>query len=784
MHACFRVFLVWAVVVFQAITAAQAQDPGSMSVTWSETANSAENTLVNGAATDAQLEAMRVTLSALRERALEIQNRDGPRVKELEDQLTALGPVPENGEEPEAIATQRATLEASLEGLRTPVVEADVAYRRADSLIGQIDSELRERRAKQLTTLGPTPLNPANWSVASDHLRDLYGDVAAGLNWRLGSSETRAAYFGRLPFVAILLLAAAGLWLVVMPRVVATATQAAIGQNEARRFVYIGYGRNLARLALTGLAAYFVVLALRELSPGGLPAGFFAQALPNAALAVVAAYFVAHGLFGDPVEDFALIDRGAKGNKRARRLFEGLGVVLAVSILIDGLTEGSHFTDASRAVLFFPLCLVGVFLLRPLVTLLRENSPQSAEAGLPNDSAAMVVLRWIARLASIAAIVAPILAAIGYLNLAKFIFVPTILTFIVIGFLLVCFVIITESLEHWIVGDGEIATLQSRGAFRLLPVLIGFLILAAGVPIVALIWGARVADLQEIWVWLREGVPIGDARFSITELLTFILVFAIGYAITRSVQAAVRSSVLPRTDMDIGAKNAVLAGFGYVGIFLAALVAITSTGVDLSNLAIVAGALSVGIGFGLQTIVSNFVSGIILLIERPIKEGDWIEVAGFAGYVRQISVRSTLIDTFDKSTVIVPNAELIAGTVLNRTHSNLTGRVVVPIGVAYGSDVREVAALLKNIAQSHDQVLQFPEPGVVFRGFGADSMDFEIRAQIKDVNNSLSVSSDMNFAIAERLAEAGIEIPFAQREVTIKNIGELSVALDEYSKKT
>ncbi len=776
----------WAVVVFGAITAAQAQDtsaqPGSMSVTWSEIANTAENTLVNGTATDAQLEATRVTLSALRERALEIQDRDGPRVAELEDQLSALGPVPEDGEEPEAIATQRATLNASLDELRTPVVEADVAYRRADSLIGQIDSELRDRRAKKLTTLGPTPLNPANWSLASDHLSALYRDLAAGLSARLDSAGNRSAYLGRLPFVAVLLLGAAGLWFVVMPRVVAAATQAAKGQKEPRRFVYIGYGRNLARLLLAGLAAYFVVLAIGELSPGGLPAGFVSDALPNAALAAVAAYFGAHGLFGDPVEDFALIDRGATGNRRARRLFEGLGVVLAVSILIDGLTSGAPFTDGSRAVLFFPLCLVGVFLMRPLVTLLRADSPQSTEAGLRPDSAAMVLLRWIARLASIAAFVAPILAAIGYLNLAKFLFVPTILTFIVIGFLMVGFVIITESLEHWIVGDGELDTLQSRGAFRLLPVLIGFLILAAGVPLVALIWGARMADLQEIWVWLREGVPIGDARFSITELLTFILVFAIGYAITRSVQAAVRSSVLPRTDMDIGAKNAVLAGLGYVGIFLAALVAITSTGLNLSNLAIVAGALSVGIGFGLQAIVSNFVSGIILLIERPIKEGDWIEVAGFAGYVRQISVRSTLIDTFDKSTVIVPNAELIAGTVLNRTHSNLTGRVVVPIGVAYGSDVREVEALLKGIAQSHEQVLQFPEPSVVFRGFGADSMDFEIRAQIRDVNNKLSVSSDMNFAIAERLAEAGIEIPFAQREVTIKNMDELSAVLGRGSK--
>ena len=243
--------------------------------------------------------------------------------------------------------------------------------------------------------------------------------------------------------------------------------------------------------------------------------------------------------------------------------------------------------------------------------------------------------------------------------------------------------------------------------------------------------------------------------------------------LTALIQSVLQRSVLPNTRLNLGAQKALITGVGYIGVILAGIAAVAMTNFDFTNIAIVAGALSVGIGFGLQTVVSNFVSGIILLVERPINVGDWIEVGGVSGTVRNVSVRATQIETFNRARVVVPNTDLIGGQVTNLTLENRRGRVILPIGVAYGTDTRQVEQILLEIANAHPSVMKEPSPSAVFMNFGADALEFELRVILYDVDFLLSTRSELNFAIADRFESEGISIPFPQRDIWVRNASEL-----------
>ena len=254
-----------------------------------------------------------------------------------------------------------------------------------------------------------------------------------------------------------------------------------------------------------------------------------------------------------------------------------------------------------------------------------------------------------------------------------------------------------------------------------------------------------------------------------------ILLFGTIVVLSRVIKSRLSRNSVVLSRLEPSARETLVTITGYIGFTIALLIGLSLAGIGFQNLAIVAGALSVGIGFGLQNIVNNFGSGIILLFERPIRRGDWVIVGGTEGFVKNINVRSTEIETWDRSDVIVPNSEFISSQVTNWTLSNAFGRVIVPVGVAYGSDTQKVKDILLEVAENNPQVMQknnffnIPEPVVLFTAFGSSSLDFELRCFVRDVKKRRLAQSEINFEIDRLFRENDIEIPFPQRDLHIRS---------------
>ncbi|PUB11316.1 DUF3772 domain-containing protein [Yoonia sediminilitoris] len=723
---------------------------------WEDIAQRAEEVARDGDASAFAIARLRAQLVVWRDVFLDNTSQNAERIATVESQIAALGPEPESGDEPAAIAERRAALQDQLDTLSIPGVLAEEAFARANGLIRELDGQVIERQTRELTALEPSPLNPTSIADGTTALWATVTDLGAEIRAGLSAQWESGRLLRNLPAVLFYLGLAIGL--VVYARRWLTVWRARMLDNQSSLQPIWLLLLSLSQMIVPVIGIYSLTRGLETLQIFGLRGQAVIDALPLAGFIIVFVWWLSGHIF-PAGENAGTLGYDLDTRDGGRRYALAIGWVIALGSVVDAAIKATN-TELSDALPFewTVLALLGFLLWRLGRYIKRPPAPVEGHDVSPGRMRSLV-----GRFCTFAAIVAPSLAAIGYVNAGRSLIVPTILSLALFGFVNVL-QRITEGVTS-AVSDGK----EESPIRALAPVLVSMALYLVSLPILALIWGARVDDLFEVWSRFREGFAFGDSRISPTDFLTFALVFGLGYAMTRFIQGTLRRSVLPRTRLDLGGQNAIVSGLGYLGIILAAIVAITSAGIDLSNLAIVAGALSVGIGFGLQNIVSNFVSGIILLIERPVSEGDWIEVGGHMGYVRGISVRSTRIETFDRTDVIIPNADLVSGQVINWTRGNLVGRVIVPVGVAYGSDVDQVIGILQEIAEKHPMVIMDPPPSVLFMGFGADSLDFEIRAILRDVNYVMVTKSEMNHEISLKFAAAGIEIPFAQRDIWLRN---------------
>ncbi|HEY9038947.1 MAG TPA: DUF3772 domain-containing protein [Roseovarius sp.] len=758
-----------------ATTAAAQQPPTTPDYDrWETISQRAITSIENQRASTSAFESLRDQLAEWRSVFSAAQKVNSNAIATLDAQLTALGPAPADGEPEESaeIAAQRKALNDQLAELRAPVKRAELAFSKADEMIKSIDRIVRERSAEELLERGPSPLNPAHWGAGLDAVAGAFEAARREVATGLTGPAQRSELTNRLPVA--LTLAALGLVLLLRGRFWSEFLVRMVRPQSATsgRWI-IGFLVSLGQVIVPFVGLKILIYALDFSGIVASHSLVMLDILQIAVLLFLVVRWTALRCFPRQDENRLPLQL-SREDRRSGRFYGGmLGLIMAAIYFVYRLGNDLSWTIEARVVVLFPLLVIAGTLLIPLARLVAEHTratlgdPEAdtdadEDGGAGSDSYRKRLARLLSKVLIAVAALGPALVAVGYFKAGIGLLMPSLMSLLLMATLLILQQVVRE-----------LYTLAARGREgaedELAPMLIGSALVLMSLPVFALIWGARVTDLSELWISFRRGITVGDLTISPTIFLTLGIVFTVGFIITRMIQGTLKNSLLPKTRIDTGGRDAIVSGVGYLGIFLAGLIAVTSAGIDLSSLAIVAGALSVGIGFGLQNIVSNFVSGIILLIERPISQGDWIEVNGQHGTVREISVRSTRIETFDRSDLIIPNSDLVSGVVTNYTKGSTVGRLIIKVGVAYGTDTKWVEGILRDIARAHPMVLMNPEPSIIFSGIGTESFDFQVRLILRDINFVMNVTSDINHEIVARFVKEGIEMPYQQRDVWLRN---------------
>jgi len=407
-------------------------------------------------------------------------------------------------------------------------------------------------------------------------------------------------------------------------------------------------------------------------------------------------------------------------------------------------------------------------------------SPYPAGVGTANNKVAQLSLLSSRQEAMLifsraVAVILLLLVGLGYVNLAYFVFHRVVLLALLLIVASTIRALARWGLHSWVVRQHRPGPATTAGQDShdepgfWLGLTLDLTWFALCIPAGLLVIGFDWLDINRWFGLLSTNINIGNVSVSFVSILTALLVLLLFNAFNRRITGLIDNRLEQHAHMGSGERASVIKLVTYTGMIVALLLALGIIGVGWTQLAIIAGALSVGIGFGLQGIVNNFVSGLVLLFERPVKVGDWIVVSSGEGYVRDIGARSTMIESFDRSSIIVPNSQLITESVQNWFYKNRRGRISVTVGVAYDADPEQVRDILLACASEQVNVVNYPyAPRVRWLQFGDSSLDFQLIAFISDIDNAATVRSDLHFAIFKAFKDAGIVIPFPQRDLHIK----------------
>lgn len=719
---------------------------------------------------DAALVDIKVKADEIIRQLLKISVELRPRFNDVKARLAQLGEKPAEGEPAEApaVTEERTRLNAARLEINTLTGRAEDLSIRASNLSDSITDLRRELFTDRLfehTEISGDVVDDA-LNAFSAEFNDFQRTVSSWFSfiWKYKRVPLGTAVTLSLAMALVLLAGEYRLFGSLIRRDPTVSKPAYMS-----RFSVAFWSTILPALALAAflVSSFFFLDTFNVLRPDIAP---IAAALFGFAGLVFFVAMLARAVLAPKAPSWRLVRLSDKGARDLNFAVLSMAVVNGSDYVLGAISE----TLSSPVVLtvmksFLSSVVVGLIVvvvsfLRPMVA----QSGDPSERGRAWPKAVALPLRIIG-------IGLILLSAIGYVGLSRFLATQMVLTGAVVATMYIGILSGKAISAPNQFGETRVGRyLQQR--FALKPVgldqagiaaglLIYMFALSIGLPLILISWGFQPRDLQIWLVNIFTEINIGSIRISIFGILGGVLLFALGLVATRWLQKWLDGNVMARSQVDAGVRNSIKTGVGYLGTGLAGLIGISAAGIDLSSLALVAGALSLGIGFGLQNIVSNFVSGLILLAERPFKVGDWVATGTTEGFVRRISVRATEIETFQRQSIIVPNSELINAPVGNWTHRNKLGRIEIPVSVSYEADPRRVMDLLMEIALAHPGLLRNPEPVVMFNGFGASSLDFELRGFIGDVLGGLPIKNELRVTILERFRAEKIQMPYPHQEV-------------------
>jgi len=760
------------------LSAVAQEDPRQTALAgWSATLDRIAADLRNPRLSHADLDRIYADAASVQDAASELAASLAPEIATVEARLQALARPPgDTAADPEIVIRGRADQQMLLDSLSGLSNQANLVAARAGEFAAAIDAERTLRFSEALLSHERSIFSPIMWADVAASSRALVDRLDALIDDARRSAAGRPASYAAAMLLAMIAAVAAAFLVgtAVLRRGIGTGDQPPARPVVAAslRLVAIAGGTLLVLIALRGIV-------IRDDLGGAAP---LFEVAGRAALDLAIVVALAGGLLAPGRPDRRVLHLPETAARTAYRLFVFAGIAAAAMGAVEGIARSAAPTLAYAAPNAGLAVLVAGLVLLAARAVARGAAGQETEPAPPH-----LRWSWLVPVAGLAAIGVIGAAMIGYLAFAAFlaeqiVWVWGIVTLTALGMGLIDLAAAAIFAADGPIGRSLAASfLLSRRLLELVAIVVAglarLLLLLLAVLAVAAPWGIDSTDVTTRLAEVANGFRIGSITISLQSVAAAIGLFVVVLIVGRLFHGWLAGRLLPATGLDTGLKDSVLTVVSYAGFILAVIAALAYAGLGLSNIAIVAGALSVGIGFGLQSIVGNFVSGLILLAERPIRAGDWIEVGSDRGTVRRISVRATEILTPDRASVMIPNSNLISGVVKNISLRDASGRIVISIGVAYGSDPERVRQILLDCARAHPQVLADPPPYVVFQDFGASALTFELDCFITDNRLHNAVVSDLRFAILKRMNEEGIEIPFPQQDLNLRDWPKIEKAL-------